>query len=300
MSYLIFPPIESDVSGTLFPFDETPQLVYEASKVVNTSSIDTSGFDAYRQGIELVLDKHYQMGIVKIHSGEEDRRHRLRQTEFGRDSWFLTPYSTCTQFEELDYFDSVSYIEAQDDPFSLRNLRYPIVSSDVDESESYVTDGVIEPLTIRHKVTFNSIEFPFESHDVWGEAGSGNVDQTRSTDDVQSIFEYDTNYEQVPYCDMVDMLGNVPTMGYFLWDKAPFRPFNDRRDKKGTKISSESEEMRDQIEDMSPNTESMIWGNYVSTTCGFTYDGVSGIGTDSLSFGGYANDKGRKSYTIDT
>lgn len=67
-------------------FDEGPQVsqkkvTYISGTFRNTSSIDTSQIDAYRQGVEITLFKHFDAGTVKIHAGEPG--HVLRRNHFG-------------------------------------------------------------------------------------------------------------------------------------------------------------------------------------------------------------------------
>lgn len=68
-------------TGLILPFNEADPKLYQASSVVNTSSIDTSKWDEYRQGVEIVTEAHMMKGTVKVHSGEPG--HWLPQTAFG-------------------------------------------------------------------------------------------------------------------------------------------------------------------------------------------------------------------------
>lgn len=63
-------------------FDEgpAPRNIMPMS-TINTSSIDTSAIDAYRQGVEVTQMKHFDAGFCKITSGEPG--HVLKQTDFG-------------------------------------------------------------------------------------------------------------------------------------------------------------------------------------------------------------------------
>lgn len=77
------PTVQETSTGCIFPFNEAPREIVTGVSIVNTSSIDTSSFDAYRQGVELTCERHYQQGVAKIHSGEPETGHRIFQTGFG-------------------------------------------------------------------------------------------------------------------------------------------------------------------------------------------------------------------------
>lgn len=81
----ISPSREDNLNGTIIPFNESSVTTMRLSSIVNFDAMDTSGFDAYRQGVELTQEKYYQMGSFKIHSGETETGHRIPQFQFGMD-----------------------------------------------------------------------------------------------------------------------------------------------------------------------------------------------------------------------
>src|SRR3990167_5763282 len=96
-----------DIEDTTF-FDEGPRLKRNRPPAVNTSSIDMSAIDPYRQGVEITQLKHFDAGTFKIHSGEPG--HRILRNRFGMDKNFRPE----PVFQELDYFSPLSFIRAQD------------------------------------------------------------------------------------------------------------------------------------------------------------------------------------------
>lgn len=291
---------EEDITGLITPFDEDPPKRLHTAYVVNTGSLDTSAFDCYRQGVELSLDKYYHMSVgVKIHAGEPENDHRLRQSTFGDDT--PTEFTSLRYFRDVDYFDPIWYLTAQVDIdwwyyYVSSSITFPILSPDVDESSNVVMNGIIEPLTIRSVVSFFSIEHPFESHGVYGELGDGSPDMTRTTSRVSSQYEFDTVNEQPPYIDAYGYVNDVPVPGYFSWDRSAVLPFDDQHDPPGLIIDSTNSALRPEFEAMRPDTDGYVPSDCVSMACGFTYDTTPGIGVDSIAFGGLAVDLGSDPY----
>jgi len=261
----------------------------------NVEGIDTSEIDGYRQGVELTQQKHFDAGLAKIHAGEPG--HVLRRNRYGMDKNFRTDAA----FEELDYFDPVDFIRAQDvsSPLFSSVITFPIITSDNDQIENYVFDGVIEPLTIRSKASFFSIEVPFESHDVKGAVMGGNTDTTFASDQVQTVYLYDLK-QQIgfldQYADGVTFPGQVSgshnassNVGFFLHEKPQLSPFVDVRYPRNAPLATNYDSaMSAALSLMTGSTDSYI--NLAigkrSATSGWDYDTNSGVGTDSLSFGG--------------
>lgn len=281
-------------------FDEGPKIqttkpVYVAGEFHNTSSIDTTAVDAYRQGVELTQQKHFDAGIVKIHAGEPG--HVLRHNRYGMDKNFRND----PRFEEIDYFNPAQFLLAQelDSPLFFNIITFPILTSDNDQLENFIFDGVIEPFTIRARISFFSIDVPFEAHEVKGALMAGNTDTTFASDLVQTVYNHDLR-QQLPfldqYADTVAFAGQEEaagyassTVGFFRHDKLLSKPFDDARFPRNTKISTNYDQtMNAAISLMSGSTENYI--NQIfderSATSGWCYDSTTGIGTDSLAFGG--------------
>ena len=216
-------------------FDEGPRIQkIKNTTGVNTSSIDTSAIDAYRQGVELTHIKHFDAGTVKIHAGEPG--HELRRNRFGMDKNFRNGIA----FEEIDYFNPATFLKSQDllSPLLYNIITFPIITSDNDQIENYIFDGVIEPLTIRARASFFSIDVPFEAHEVKGALMDGNTDQTWAADQQQTIYDNITSRNNIPYLDMVDVMGGTPLNGYFMFSKSTLKPFVDSRYPRNVNLST--------------------------------------------------------------
>lgn len=261
----------------------------------NLEGIDTTAIDGYRQGVEITQQKHFDAGIAKIHAGEPG--HVLRRNRYGMDKNFRND----PRFEELDYFSPEKYLRAQDidSPLYYNIITFPIITSDNDQIENYVFDGIIEPFTIRAKASFFSIEVPFEAHDVKGAIMAGNTDTTFASDVIQTVYLYDLK-QQIPFQDQYADAVAFPeqeasathastNVGFFTHEKAPRAPFADARYLRNAVTSSTyDDDMIAALSLMTGSTESYI--NLAigkrSATAGWDYDTNSGVGTDSLSFGG--------------
>lgn len=261
-------------------FDEGPPLPPVLITAVNTSSIETVTIDGYRQGVELTQQKHFDAGIAKIWAGEPG--HVLRRNCFGMGKNFRN----VSRFEELDYFSPETYIRAQElSPLSW-NITFPILTSDNDQVDNYIFDGVIEPFTIRSVASFFSIDVPFEAHEIKGALMAGNTDATWASDQIQTVYVYDLR-QHIGYLDMVDMIdGQYPLNGYFRHDKTLSSPFADTRYLRNAAPSTTYDDaMNAAISLMTGSTENYIGMNEKSATSGFVFDNNS-LGTDSLAFGG--------------
>lgn len=274
---------DSQVKDPSF-FDEGPRIVATVSTTsTNTSSIDTSAIDAYRQGVELTQIKHFDAGIVKIHAGEPG--HQLRRNRFGMDRNFRNDQ----RFEELDYFNPATFLKTQEllEPLLYNIITFPIITSDNDQIENYIFDGVMEPLTIRSRASFFSIDIPFEAHEVKGAVMGGNTDQSLGSDVIVTVRNNTSTRSNVPFLDMIDMMGSIPMNGYFMYSKSVIAPFVDVRYSRNVITSSNYDtSMIGAVSLMSGSTDNYIGINKVSSTTGWDYDSNVMIGTDSLAFGG--------------
>ena len=275
-------------------FDEGPTIVVRASAAHNTSSIATIDIDGWRQGVELTQQRHFDAGLVKIHAGEPG--HILKKNRYGMDKNFRNS----PIFEELDYFQPVKFMLAQDvlSPIDFNVITFPIITSDNDQIENFIFDGIIEPLIIRAKASFFSIDVPFDAHEPRGALMAGNTDSTWGTDVVQTVYHHDG--KQITgfldqYADAVMFEGQaapgymVPVSGFFHIEKRPCVPFNDTRYPRNAPIPTNYDsDLFDVVANMSGSTEGYINTiiNERSATSGWDYDGNVTIGTDSIAFGG--------------
>lgn len=283
-------------------YDEGP-VVHSArpsqqtSGFVNTSSIDTRAIDSYRQGVELTQLKHFDAGIVKIHAGEPG--HVLHRNRYGMDRNFRNE----PHFEELDYFNPVEFLQAQgsDSPLQFNIITFPIITNSNDQIENYVFDGIIEPLTIRARMSFFSIDVPFEAHDVRAALMEGNTDTTWAADSIVTVRVNDQRsivayHDQ--YADGVVFAGEEgggieqpisSVVGFFRHEKMSIVPFIDRRIVRNASASlSYGTDMNAALSLMSGATDSYLRLalNERSATCGWDFSNNVSVGTDSLAFGG--------------
>jgi hypothetical protein len=260
-------------------FNEAPAEELLNRHVINSSSIDTSQIDAFRQGVEITSFKHFDAGTVKIHAGEKG--HELRKNNIGMNKTFETQQT----FQELDYFDPIEFLNAQEHGSTLyfNLLTYPIITGDNDQIENYSFNGVIEPFSIRPKISFFSIEHPFEAHDVRGCIMAGNVNMK------QGSALIDNKYQRFavglsPYNDMVIMLNGKMSLGAF-YDEASYTaptPFNDEF---CSSYINDDSEMSNILSKMNSENETVNNNcrNEVILSSGFTYETSH---ADSIAFGG--------------
>lgn len=280
-----------DVRTTTY-FDEGPRVSrakpnLTLNRFINTSSIDMTPIDPYRQGVEITQLKHFDAGIVKIHAGEPG--HVLRKNRYGMDKNFR-PEPT---FEELDYFNPVTYLRAQEfvEPILLNIITFPIITGDNDQIENYVFDGIIEPFPIREVASFFSIEVPFQARAVRGTVMGGNSDQTWSSDQVLTVDYFEPEKHQIEYVDMVDMIGPPggrpqPLNGYFRSEKSDRRPFDDVRFIRNASSSiGYNSAMQAALSPLTGSTDNYVSFKQRSAATGYCYDNTP-LGVDSIAFGG--------------
>ena len=272
-------------------FDEGPRIPKITPKTgINTSSIDTSAIDSYRQGVEITHMKYFDAGTVKIHAGEPGHAVKLNGFGMSKNHRINTP------FQELDYFDPVTFLELQDlQPLMIPGasfetiITFPIITGDNDQIENFNFDGIIEVFPIREVASFFSIEVPFQSRGIRGTLIGGNADQTWCSDQVVTVDYFEPDKKQVEFLDLVDMIGisgsQQPLNGFFTFEKSTRRPFDDKRLIRNINTSSYDDEMDAALSNMTGSTDNYVAYNQRSSTTGFQYDNVA-IGTDSIAFGG--------------
>lgn len=301
-------------------FDEGPQVIKKFIGV-NSSSIDTSAIDSFRQGVEITQEKH-TIGVFKISAGTPG--HIVNPNSYGIND--LDIVSTGS-YKEIDYFNPIDYIKLQEPGTTLKKvITFPIITSDSNQQENYILNGIIEPLSIRPVISFFSIEFPYESHAVRGGMMLGNSDVRKfSSDQILTVDYSQTQVTQEKFVYASGSLGMltasfeggrsyvnkawfldaseslltgsttepsapVPALGtgYVNPDLNFSDPYEEKEYFKRSGITKESHGS-DIVAVLSKMTGST--GNYVppgkkSGTAGFVYDNIGYVGTDSIAFGG--------------
>jgi hypothetical protein len=263
----------------------------ETRNILSTENdyLVSSSMDSYRNGIDIREDKHWTAGVAKISAGTPG--HLFTSTLFGvTDTSLVDP----DKYYEIDVFDPVGFVESGGDP---AKIAFPIVTSDSNEVENYILNGIIEPFPIRSVISNFSINFPFEPHSTRGEYSSGNSSTAMSTDQVLSVDYYTPQIpDNSPYLDAVDHIGLYtdqntgvtigPAIGYFTQDKNVVPAFEDAVHPRGESPSpTYGVDLINALVAMAPGGTTYVTGKQKSGTAGFVYEN-SPAGTDSIAFGG--------------
>ena len=196
-------------------------------------------------------------------------------------------------YHEIDVFDPVRFISSGGDPAI---LAYPIVTSDANEAENSVLNGVIEPFPIRPVISNFSVNHPFEPHSTWGEYGNGNSTRMFGSDEVLTVDYYEPGRVDVaPFLDAVDLIALEdtskslvigPAIGYLSMERKTMAPFEDGVFPRGMKPSvTYTDDLVTALEAFKPGGTGYVSDKQRAATSGFVYDNTP-MGTDSIAFGG--------------
>ena len=263
---------------------------------VNTSSINTSEVDQFRQGVEMSLDKH-NVGMYKISAGTPG--HIIDPNSFGTVNMNIVEANFN---KDLDYFDPVVYVKAQEPGKDFSKIfTFPIVTSNFNQSENFSLNGVIEPFAIRSVASFFSIEFPFESHSVKGSMMGGNNDPWyKSSDRILTVdlrpsqkLDDRTYTNDDTYLDSFTVItasSPIQPQGYvnhYLNKQTSFVDSQVYVKNVGMTVETNGQDM---VNVFIATMTSSLGENYItpdkkSATAGFVYDNTS-LGTDSIVYGG--------------
>lgn len=252
----------------------------------------SSSLDSYRNGVEITQEKHWTSGLVKISAGTPG--HLYHSTLFGIP---ITSIISKDIFFEIDTFNPISYIDSGGDPTL---FTYPIITSDVNQIENTILNGIIEPFPIRPIISNFSINFPFEPQGTRGSLQSGNENERFSTDRVVNLDVFHPNSQNKTwYLDAtfqaqintgsasVGSLGSFgESLGYSNLNENFILPFIDFVPPRGIPVtSSYGNDLIEVVKLMPPGGTTYIENDKKSFTCGFVYDGAY-QGTDSIAYGG--------------
>lgn len=244
------------------PFNESPAPIARSR---SSGSINTSQLDPYRQGVELTEDKFYQLGPVKIHSGETN--HLVRQNSVGEPSESLFPNQT--NFLEIDVFDVLTYMQRDVSNDVLSTFIAFRASRTVEWS---VLDGIIEPLTVRPLVTHTSLYSPIEPHIVRGNLEGANFSLVINSDRVVQVQRFnEIHVGGDPLIDTVDAINGFPINIPFIpaYNRS-IKPFDDSQIKSGIILtSSMTSDIQNYLLGMDPNSDSYVPDGYISSTTGW-------------------------------
>ena len=186
-----------------------------------------------------------------------------------------------TIFEDMANFNPVTFIQDEGS-----TLIYPQVLSNLSAKDLDNYDGVIEPLVIRSRASRNSIDSPFEAHDVRGALSNAAEDvRRRGNLIVDYVFPIDRSVE--PYLDELftqDTLG-LPQPPFLSnpSDLAP--PFEDGTDWEDA-AELLSGDIRSALLAMRESTESFFPRGSTSARSGQIVNLEDSPGTDSIAYAG--------------
>lgn len=250
----------------------------------------SSSLDAYKNGVEITKNSHWTAGLVKVTAGTPG--HLRDNTFFGVNDLDIISENT---YYEIDVFDPVSFLVRGRKAFT-----YPIVTSDVNQLENTILNGIIEPFPIRPVISNFSINFPFEPQGTRGQFGIGNINWRGSTDSVVSIDEFLPQKENKTFfLDAADVkkittgTGDAtgshavgPPDGYFNLEENILTFFEDKVNGRGeTPNPAYDNVLLSVINTMtrSLSTETYVSSKKKSYTCGFDCE-YSDQGTDSVAY----------------
>lgn len=288
-------------------FDEGP-IIRSRVVGINSSSIDTSLFDAFRQGVEITQEKH-TLGCFKISAGTPG--HIVQPVSFGVNNFDIISTGS---FVEIEYFSPVSYLAAQEPGATYaRAVTFPIITADSNQVENYVLNGIIEPLTIRPVISFFSIEWPYESHAFRGQLMGGNENKiTFSSDRVLTVDYRPTRLAPLKilpsssidsrayvneelYLDAFEsakegLSVSQQTVGYINSNFNSIDAFSDEVGGIGSYLkdlgitpATHGADMVLVFQSMTGSSENYVPPSKKSATAGFVYNTING--TDSIAFG---------------
>jgi len=271
-----------------FWFDEGP-LVPLKVVGINSSSINTREIDQFRHGVEITQDEHI-IGTFKISAGTPG--HIVKPLSYGVNNLDIINEDS---YFELDYFDPVVYINSQGIGTIPENvITFPIITSDVNQMENYLLNGIIEPLTLRSIASFYSTEAPFYSRTTKGAVMAGNSNpRTAAGDYVLTVDNaYDIKNDSW-YLDAFEHIGAGGVLyqwiGYVNDNVEKIEPYVDSKTylgQLGITSQTHGEDMTQIFTYMTGTTGNYIPPGKRSATSGFVYEGNTLVGTDSLAFGG--------------
>ena len=289
-----------------FPFyddslnGKPPIVVVTASIGMNTSSMDTSGIDGLRQGVEIRTSKHWlTSNQPKIWSG--NYKHFTRIMTYGQMRSWTEYQNNIGYYDNVIPFNPVLYIKSQNN----ESITYPFpiyFNNGPQEGE----EAAIEPLTHPFRLGTSVIEGAYPIHRPKGniEDGNPNSNIPQSNTRILQFIDYESPLTPSPFLDSGQSYwGNGPIQndiiveGYVDYVERLGQPYDD------TEIESVVKQL--EIIPNTPNSQLFLSELYKlnieldddiretytqkSAPAGYTVYGPdqSRYGTDSVAFVGW-------------
>lgn len=261
-------------------------------KILSTS-IDTtvtSSIDSYRNGVEILQEKQWAAGLVKISAGTPG--HLFDSMRYGLPRLDIIPSAS---FVEIETFNPVKFVETGGN-YNL--FTYPIVTSDRNLAENFILDGIIEPFPIRQVLSNFSLNVPFEPRAMRASFESGNQNKKFSSEQIVSQDYFDP--KQVcktffldasdPIMEVIMVNNKNVSLGskidYFNLEESSWSAFVDYIPPRGNTVNSTyTGDLLNAVNSLPPRETTYLNEKQVSFSCGFTYDNNE-LGTDSVAYGG--------------
>ena len=158
------------------PFVDRPKINIDQKLVADptaTSGMDTSQIDQYRQGVSIRDMSDYGKTMNPIFTSKGLPALASQKIDFSLE---ISSYGQPKEFEDLGntapfngkflpFHDIIGILSPKDFIEDSGNQMYPNVMLDPGFNNPSDMDGVIEPLTIRHKLSNTNAEGPFVAHD---------------------------------------------------------------------------------------------------------------------------------------
>jgi len=258
------------------------------------SSMDTSGIDHIRQGVEMRTMKHWLgSNQPKIWTGNINHITRLHTYGQAR-SW--TEYDNSITWDDSAIkFDPKKYITDVS--------SYPSPVS-FNGGPMDAEEAIIEPLTILYRLDASMAEGSYPVHSPKGNFEDGNAinDNQPSNNRILQFIEYEAPLTAAPFLDSGQQYIGAGTLanciiieGHVIYVSRQGDPFDDTQDEdivdQLTIVTSTpgSADFMTQLKLLSVNLENDLRQMYTqkSATAGFVIDSANGrYGTDSLAFAG--------------
>jgi hypothetical protein len=266
------------------PFDDSQTVARPPRPTRN--GYDTSGWDLYRQGVEITNDRFRFLGSQpKLWSGNTDGSTDL--VTYGQALGAIDENTTGlgSKFKDLPRFDPVAYIEQGDD------YPRPLLFN---EGPAQKEEAAIEPITIPMRLPTN--EGPFYAHSVRGEMEDGsNFDShiVRSTNRFEQFIEFHPPVNIRFFLDEGgDYFGNVMRAPYVADIERKLVPFDDTLPYTPEKKLSTTNSTIQVLVAAGSRTgdDNFLPYGKKSAPAGYSYYGRNAgqYGTDSIAFGGWA------------